>query len=150
MSAGPARTILAFDFGLRRIGVAVGNTLTGTARPLTTLLANDGVPEWQQIARICAEYAPALCLVGVPCNMDGSTSPLTPRARAFAAELGKRVRSEVLLLDERLSSHAAEEALRDARATGSRARRLRRGDVDQVAAALLLMQWLRQPSASPG
>ena len=106
MNADPARTVLAFDYGLRRIGVAVGNTLTGTARPLTTVTANNGNPDWRQVDRLCSEYAPALCVVGIPCNMDGTAGPLTARVRAFAANLGKRTRAEVLLLDERLSGAA--------------------------------------------
>lgn len=150
MTRDAARTVLAFDFGLRRIGVAVGNTLTATARPVETLVASAGVPDWQRIDRICAEYLPALCLVGVPLNTDGSESALAGRARAFAGELGSRARCEVILVDETLSSRAADEVLRGERAAGSRTRRIRRGDVDQMAAALLLMQWLRQPVARHG
>ncbi len=150
MSPGAARTVLAFDFGLRRIGVAVGNTLTGTARPLETLIASAGEPDWQQIERICAAYPPALCLVGVPCHIDGSESTLAGCARAFATELRSRARCEVVMVDETLSSRAADEVLRSERAAGSRTRRVRRGDVDQMAAALLLMQWLRQPAARHG
>jgi putative Holliday junction resolvase len=150
MSPGAARTVLAFDFGLRRIGVAVGNTLTETARPLATLIAIAGNPDWQQIGRIRAEYPPDLCLVGVPCNTDGSEGVLAPRARVFATELGRRVGCEVIMVDESLSSHAADEVLRGERAAGSRVRRVRRGDVDQMAATLLLLQWLRQPTARLG
>ena len=150
MSASGAVTVLAFDFGLRRIGVAIGNTLTATARPLTTLDARDGVPDWTQIRRIFAEYLPALCLVGIPCNMNGTEGPLGPKARVFATELRERVGGEVKLLDERLSSRAAEETLRIERASGIRTRRLHKGDVDQMAAMLILMQWLRQPGTGHG
>lgn len=150
MSASRAVTVLAFDFGLRRIGVAVGNTLTGTARPLTTLVARDGVPDWAQVSCICTDYLPALCLVGIPCNMNGSEGQLGPMARAFANELRERTGREVLLLDERLSSRAAEESLRAERASGVRTRQLRKGEVDQMAATLILMQWLRQPGTSHG
>ena len=83
MSPGAARTVLAFDFGLRRIGVAVGNTLTETARPLATLIAIEGNPDWQQIGRIRAEYPPDLCLVGVPCNTDGSEGVLALERAGF-------------------------------------------------------------------
>lgn len=150
MSASGSVTVLAFDFGLRRIGVAIGNTLTTTARPLTTLAARNGVPDWTQISRIFGEYLPALCLVGIPYNIDGSEGPLGPRSRAFATELRERVGGEVQLVDERLSSRAAEESLRIERASGVRTRRLHKGDVDQMAATLILMQWLRRPGTGHG
>jgi putative holliday junction resolvase len=137
------RTALAFDFGLRRIGVAVGNTLTMSARPLTTLVARDGDPDWAEIDRLVRDYAPQICVVGIPYNMDGSETTLAPRARGFAARLHDRAAVEIALVDERLSSRAADDVLREERAGGSRRRRVRSGDVDRMAAAILLMQWLR-------
>jgi putative holliday junction resolvase len=137
------RTALAFDFGLRRIGVAIGNTLTMSARPLTTLAARDGDPDWAEIDRLVRDYAPQICIVGIPYNMDGSEATLAPRAREFAARLRDRAAAAIALVDERLSSRAADDVLREERAGGSRPRRVRSGDVDRMAAAILLMQWLR-------
>jgi len=138
--AGP--TVLGFDFGLRRIGVAVGNTLTGTAEPLVTLPARDGIPDWTVLGSCVREWQPGMLVVGVPYNMDGSPGELTGRSLDFAAELGRRFDLAVVQVDERLSSREAEEALRLRRRSGAMTRRLRREDVDKEAACVLLRQWL--------
>lgn len=143
---GNATTVLAFDFGLRRIGVAAGNTLTATAQPLATLPALDSGPDWDAIGRCMVEWGPAVVVVGVPYNMDGSTGSLTAPAQAFAAELGSRFGVAVHEVDERLSSREAEAELRRRRQTGELARRVRRDDVDREAACVLLRQWLNGPA----
>lgn len=144
MKAGDARTIVAFDYGLRRIGIAVGNTLTSTAAPLETVRARDGEADWPAIAAILRSYAPDICLVGIPYNMDGSETHLTPKVREFAARLAEIGRAEVVLVDERLSSRAAQEVLRERRETGQLKHRVRNGDVDRMAATILLQQWLHE------
>ncbi len=146
--APAARTVLSFDYGLRRIGVAVGNTLTGTAEALATLDAHDGTPDWKAIARHIADWRPAALVVGVPYNMVGqSGAAITTAALRFAEDLGGRYGIEVHRVDERLSSREAEDDLRERRRSGAKTRRVRRGDVDREAARLLLLQWLR---AQPG
>jgi putative Holliday junction resolvase len=139
---GEPTTVLAFDFGLRRIGVAVGNTLTSAAEPLATLAARRGVPDWDEVAHCFAEWHPGVVVVGVPCNMDDSPGPLTAAARAFAAELSARFGVPVEGIDERLSSREAGQALKERRQSGALRRRVRRGDVDREAACVLLRQWL--------
>lgn len=139
---GAPTTALAFDFGLRRIGVAVGNTLTSTARPLTTLAARAGTPDWDAVARCIGEWNPGVLVVGAPCNMDGTPGPLTAGARAFAAELSARFGVRTELADERLSSREAGQALKAKRQSGELGRRVRRADVDREAACVLLRQWL--------
>jgi len=141
-SGDPGPTVLAFDYGLRRIGVAVGNRLTGTAEPLATLQARDGNPDWTALASCVREWQPGMLVVGVPYNMDGSAGELTGRAVAFAVELGRRFGLGVAQVDERLSSREAVEALRLRRRSGAIGRRLRREDVDKEAACVLLRQWL--------
>ena len=141
---------LGFDFGLRRIGVAAGDTLTGAARPLGVVAATSGVPDWSALGRYVREWAPALLVVGVPYNMDGTPGPLTDVAREFAAELARRFALEVVTVDERLSSHEAADVLRRQRASGARPRRVRHGDVDAVAACVLVEQWLRGRSRESG
>ncbi len=143
MPAPAARTILAFDYGLRRIGVAVGNTLTGTADALATIDASDGEPDWRALGRCIDEWRPAAIVVGVPYNGRGSNAGLTAAALRFADQLGGRYGIEVHRVDERLSSHAAEDELRDRRRSGLKTRRVRRGEIDREAARLLLLQWLR-------
>jgi putative Holliday junction resolvase len=139
--------ILAFDYGTRRIGVASGDTLTQTARPLTTLDCAGG-PPWAAIDRLVAEYQPARLVVGLPYNMDGTPTALTDSARDFARQLVVRHRIPVALVDERLSSREAEAQLRDARARGLKRRRLTHADVDMTAAKILLERWFQEPSGT--
>ena len=147
-SSGPVVAI-GFDFGLRRIGVAAGDTLTRGARPVGFLPASGGEPDWQAVARVVADWDPAVLVVGVPYNMDGTAGPLTPAALGFAAELERRFQRPVVGVDERLSSREAEDLLRRQRVSGERTRRVRHGDVDAVAACVLLEQWLRERSVEP-
>ena len=86
------RRAMAFDYGTRQIGVAVGQTLTGSAEPLTNLRARDGVPDWEQIARLIREWEPNVLVVGLPLNMDGSASDMSERAARFARRLNGRFR----------------------------------------------------------
>ena len=137
---------LAFDYGTRRIGAAVGDDLTRSARPLPAI-ANAAQPDWRALAKLVDEWRPAACGVGLPLDLEGREPPLAIQARAFAQALGRRFRLPVHLCDERLSSRAAAEELRAARATGRIGRRLKRGDRDAMAARLILEQWLNDGSA---
>jgi putative Holliday junction resolvase len=141
--------LLAFDYGARRIGVAVGQTTTGTASPVGTLSAESG-PDWQAIARLLRDWGPRRLLVGLPCNMDGSDTVLTAECRRFADELARRTGLPVELVDERLTSVAAIDELREARRSGAMARRVSRGDVDANAARLILETWLGGRSVASG
>jgi putative Holliday junction resolvase len=145
-SASPS-IILAFDFGTRRIGIASGDTLTRTARPLTTLEVKPGVP-WPAIDKLIVELAPRLIVVGLPCNMDGTPTALAAATRRFGAELKSRYQLAVALVDERLTSREAESALRAARRDGLKRRRTTHADVDQVAAKILLERWFDDPAAA--
>jgi putative pre-16S rRNA nuclease len=150
MNAPAARTVLSFDYGLRRIGVAVGNTLTGTAEALATVAAQDGEPDWSAIDRCVADWRPAAIIAGVPYNMSARDDRLTQAALRFADGLRQRYGIEVHRVDERLTSREAEDDLRERRRSGAKAKRVRRGDVDREAARLLLLQWLRAQPGLPG
>jgi putative Holliday junction resolvase len=147
--ARSAELILAFDFGQRRIGVAVGNTGTRTATAVGALPAR-GAPDWDAVARCLSEWTPARLLVGLPYNMDGSETALTAACRRFAAELSHRYALPVELIDERLTSSAAQADLREARRSGARRRRVRREDIDANAARLILETWLQEANRSSG
>jgi putative Holliday junction resolvase len=148
-SAGPAtpHILLAFDFGTRRIGVATGDTLTRTARALTTLTVHAELP-WASVDRLLAEYHPQQLVVGLPYNMDGTPTALTETCRAFGQQLKARYRLPVAMVDERLSSREAEAALRDARASGLKRKRTTHADVDMIAARILLERWFENPLAA--
>jgi len=130
----PAQTLLGFDFGSRRIGVAVGQRITGTASALTTLAARDGQPDWDQVSKLLETWQPQALVVGQPLQLDGSRSDITAAAERFARRLEGRYHLPVYLCDERLSSHAAEH-WGDARGAPS-------GGLDAAAAQIILQDWL--------
>jgi putative Holliday junction resolvase len=138
-------TLLGFDFGTKKIGVAVGQTITGTASPLTTLRHRDHKPDWAAIEALIREWRPEAAVLGLPHNMDDTEEEtLAAPVRRFARQLEGRFAMEVHLVDERLTTIAAQRAL-DARGR----RRQRRGDADAVdayAAKLILETWLAEAS----
>jgi putative Holliday junction resolvase len=119
-NAHARRRLLAFDFGLRQIGVAVGNSALGTTQPLTVLRAKDGKPDWTAVAALCDEWRPDLLLVGDPLNMDGTVSELAQRARKFARRLEGRLNLPTEMVDERLTSFAVKQDLREDHRQGHR------------------------------
>lgn len=141
MTARP-RTLLGFDYGLRRIGVAVGQELTGTANPLATLQIPDRGLDWNAISALIAEWQADALVVGVPFNMDGTEHEMTLAARRFARRLQGRYGLPVYEIDERLSSVEAEHALRQrGQKTG---RKHERGQIDCEAAQIILQTWLNE------
>jgi putative holliday junction resolvase len=136
--------VLALDFGLKRIGVASGDTVTRAAHPRTTIANGPQGPDWKALERILADTRPARIALGEPYNADGSVSALTEAARRFAAELAQRSQLPVDMVDERWSSQDAGDRLRDARASGQRRRRVTKEDVDAAAAAVILERWLER------
>lgn len=138
MTAKPG-TYLGFDAGARRLGVAVGETVTGRARALQALPCRDGEPDWAALDALLAEWQPAGLVVGIPRHADGSASHSTRLAERFAGRLGTRSGLSVHRIDERLSSHEAAAALR--------ARGHRRGPLDAEAARVILETWLSEYSA---
>jgi putative Holliday junction resolvase len=136
-----AQSVLAFDFGLKRIGIASGDTLTRSAAPRPAVGVGRAGPDWEALAREVRSLAPACLVVGAPYNADGSEGALTAAARAFAAELERRFALPVHLVDERFSSLEASEVLKARRASGERRRRVGRADIDSAAAAVILRRW---------
>ncbi len=137
------RLLLGFDYGTRQIGVAVGQTVTGQARELCVLKAQNGTPQWPQIEALLKEWQPDALVVGLPLNMDGSSSQMSERAERFARRLQGRFNLPVYTHDERLTTFEAK---------GQRLQQGQVGDyrnhpVDALAAALLLEGWLSGHSA---
>lgn len=135
--------VLAFDFGTRSIGVAVGQAITGTANPLNALKAQDGIPNWTQIETLLNEWQPTLCVVGLPLNMDGTEQPMTVRARKFANRLHGRFGLRVELQDERLTTASAKEYLF---ARGGY-KGLSKDAIDSASACLILEDYFHQQVA---
>jgi putative holliday junction resolvase len=136
------QTVLAFDFGLKRIGIASGDTLTRLAAPHGAAAVGRSGPDWEAIATAVRAIAPGLLIVGAPQNADGSAGTLNDAARRFAAELERRFALPVHLVDEHLSSIEASAALKARRASGQRRRRITRADIDSASAAVILGRFL--------
>jgi putative Holliday junction resolvase len=133
--------VLGFDYGRRRIGVAVGQTVTRSATPLATLNATADGPDWPRLLALVAEWRPTGLVVGVPYNADGTPHDLTHEVLAFASALGERTGLPVHQVDERLSSAEAEATLREQRGPGRK--RVAKSDIDAAAACVILNSWLR-------
>ncbi len=134
-----SRTLLGFDYGTARIGVAVGQELTATATALATVRARDGKPDWPAITRLMEQWQPDAVVVGLPLNMDGSFHDLSYRAQRFGNQLHGRYNLRAYFMDERLSSLEAERELR------GKSRKVRAADIDKVAAKVILESWLMRP-----
>ena len=133
--------MLAFDYGLRTIGVAVGNALLGSASALTTLAARDGVPDWERVRRLLEEWKPDLLLVGLPLNMDDTPSDMSVRAERFARRLTGRFGIASEMMDERLSSFEARSLVDDYAQNVA---------LDSIAACLILESWFAERSPGGG
>ena len=137
----PAGTVLAFDFGTRRIGVAIGNTVSGTARPLTTLHGEKNEERFARIAALIEEWQPAGLVVGLPCNDDGTPHEMTRLCQRFANRLKGRFNLPTILVDERYTSAAASSELELAGVHGIRQKPL----LDQYAAQQILKAYFDEP-----
>ncbi|UEA16753.1 Holliday junction resolvase RuvX [Pasteurella canis] len=135
-----AITALAFDFGTKSIGCAVGQSITGTAQALPAFKAKDGTPNWQQVEQCLMEWKPNIIIVGLPLNMDGSEQDLTLRAKKFANRLHGRFGIRVELQDERLTTVQARAEIFEY--GGYRA--LDKSKVDSISACLILESWFEE------
>ena len=137
MATSPAtfRTLLGFDYGRKRIGVAVGQQLTQSATALTTVSARDGKPDWPAITRLMEEWKPDALVVGIPYHMDGSEQEMTRAAQRFCRQLEGRYRLPVYPADERLSSYIVESGLPGSGKAGQ--------TIDPLSAQVILQDWLQ-------
>ena len=131
---------MAFDFGTQRIGIAIGQRVTGKATPIEPIKACDGIPNWEDLGKIIEEWKPQAFLTGLPLNMDGSPSDLSRRANKFANRLEGRFHKPSFTHDERLTSYEAKGIMIDR--GGSR--NFGENSVDGIAAQLILESFLTQ------
>ncbi len=124
--------------------MAVANRLSGAASALTVIQARDGEPDWPALDKLVGEWGPDILVSGLPYNADGSESDMTTEVRAFVELLARRYSLAVQTVDERLTSAEAETILREQRQQGVRRRKVRKTDVDRVAAVLIAESWLRE------
>jgi putative Holliday junction resolvase len=139
----PSGTLLAFDFGTKRIGISVGNTISATAQPLTTINDEKNDTRFTVIAGLIKEWQPVALVVGLPCNDDGTPHEMTALCRRFANRLKGRFDLPTLLVDERYTSAAASTALNERGIRGIKQKSL----IDQYAAQQILQAYFDEPSA---
>lgn len=135
-------TLLAFDFGIKRIGVAVGNTVSQTTQPLVTLHGEETEPRFAAIERLIKEWQPAALVVGLPCNDDGTPHELTRLCRRFANRLKGRFNLPAILVDERYTSASASTQLNEMGVRGIKQKAV----IDQVAAQCILQAYFDEPT----
>lgn len=136
----PIITVLGFDYGTRRIGIASGQTITSTATPITTLTAVDSSPDWDGIQQLIKQWNPDALIVGIPYFLDGKESEMTKTVQNFCDELEKRFNKSVLKVNETLSSYEAEQALKKKLKIGKHNKQ----EIDKMAAAIIVQSWLDQ------
>ena len=134
-------TYLGFDFGSKKIGVAVGQRITGTASPLQTINAVNQKPNWKVIRQLIQEWQPGGLVVGISKKEDGTDNPITPKIEKFCRQLEGRFQLPVFTIDEKLSTFEAKQLLFDD--LGVNADKLWQVQ-DQLAAQLILQSWLNQ------
>jgi putative Holliday junction resolvase len=134
-------TVIAFDFGLKRTGVAVGNTLTGSATPECALISKDEKPDWDGISKLIEEWRPSQLVVGLPIELDGTENPLKKRVDRFCNQLNGRYNLPVDQENEQFTSIEAAERLKQLRQSG-RKKKVTKEEVDKIAASIILESWM--------
>ena len=132
------RSVMGFDFGLKRIGLATGQTITGTASPLTTLQASNQKPDWENIEVHIRQWKPDALIVGIPYLLDGGESDITRAARNFCKQLERRFNLPVYTIDESLSSFEAQQQLTQ----DMKIAKHNKHEIDKMAAAIIVQSWL--------
>ncbi len=138
MSDPAVRCVIGFDFGLKRIGLATGQTITGTASPLVTLQAVNQQPDWKGIETQIRQWKPDALIVGIPYLPGGGESDITRAARNFSRKLEQRFNLPVFTIDESLSSYEAEEQIRQ----DMKISKHNKHEIDKMAAAIIVQSWL--------
>jgi putative Holliday junction resolvase len=140
MTKSVQRTVLAFDFGTKSIGVAVGQEVTGTASPLDAINAVDGIPNWDIVAKVFEQWQPDLAIVGLPLNMDGSFQQVTFAAKKFANRLNAKYKVPIETVDERLTTVDAKARLFEMGGF----KKLDKRKIDSASACLIFESWVEQ------
>jgi len=136
-------TVIAFDFGLKRTGVAVGNTVTGSATPECTLCSHNEQPDWDSITRLLETWQPRQLVVGLPVELDGSENPLKKRIERFCHQLNGRYQLPVATENEQFTSIEAAQRLKQLRQSG-RKQKVTKDEVDKIAASIILENWMQR------
>lgn len=134
------QSVLGFDYGERRIGIATGQTITASATPLTTLNSINQKPDWAAIEKLIDQWRPDALIVGLPLYLDGSSSEMTAKAERFVRQLEGRFHLPVFTVNESLSSFEAEQQLQQHKKIDQH----NKEEIDKMAAAIIVQNWLEQ------
>ena len=137
-----ASSLLGIDFGFKRIGLATGQTITGSTSALNTLPNERHNTNWNGLDKVIQEWRPDTFVLGLPVHKDGTDHEVTKAVRKFAVQLEERYGKPIHFQDERLSSSEAQGILQQQRASGARKKKVQKEDIDKLAAALILQRWL--------
>ncbi|RYZ82251.1 MAG: Holliday junction resolvase RuvX [Moraxellaceae bacterium] len=140
LSQTSPQIVMGFDFGTQKMGMACGNSLSNTAQPLAIFPMRDGIPDWDKLEKLIAQWQPNTCVVGLPLNMDDSESELSARARKFARRLRHRLNIPVWMVDERLTTREARNSLFSYQQQGHG----KKTNADSLAATMLIESWFRE------
>lgn len=135
--------VIAFDFGLKRTGVAVGNTITGNATPECTLQSKDNKPDWDGISELFATWQPSIIVVGMPMTLDGEENPITAKVQRFCNQIQGRYNLKVEQENEQFTSIEAAARLKQVRQSG-RKKKVSKDEVDKIAASIILENWMQK------
>lgn len=133
-------TVLGIDYGLKRIGIATGQTITGSASPITTLNQINGSPDWKAIENLIVQWMPQALIVGMPYYLDGKENDMTKAVEVFCLELEQRFAIPIFKINEALSSYEAEAILKKNTKIGKH----NKHEIDKMAAAIIVQNWLDQ------
>ena len=137
-------TFIAFDFGMTKMGVAIGQNITNTASPLDPMVMRNGNPDWDLVERLIKEYRPITIILGKPKVIDESSETLMKKIKAFKRSLERDFSQNVEWAPEHLTSKDAKEKLKVRRQEGILSRKIMKGQIDSMAAAIFLQDWMNQ------
>ena len=143
MHLKPDSVLIGFDYGTKKMGVAIAQCITKTATPLSVLKIKNETPNWEQLDQIVNDYKPDIAIIGYPGKNNKKTSLLAEKIEKFRSAIEKQYKMPTILFDETYSTTIARQELRDLRRDGTLIRRIKRGQVDSMAAKIILEQWLK-------
>jgi len=133
---------IAFDYGLKKTGVAIGQSITKTASPLTSLSMNKGEPDWSEVDSIIENFKPSCAVFGMPEEFVNADNSLIKNIKAFSFEINHRYGISIKFINEHLTSKIAKDQLKEQRQEGILQRQLKKGQVDSMAASIILQEWM--------
>tara|TARA_Y100000748_G_scaffold102059_1_gene85065 strand:+ start:3099 stop:3524 length:426 start_codon:yes stop_codon:yes gene_type:complete len=137
-------TFIAFDFGMTKMGVAIGQNITNTASPLDPMTMKNGTPDWDLLEQLIKEYRPTKIILGKPKVINESSEALMKKIKAFKRSLERDLNQNVEWTPEHLTSKDAKEKLKVRRQEGILSRKIMKGQIDSMAAAIFLQDWMNQ------